>query len=238
MTVDQPDKATELFQQWHTAPTPTTLSPLLTELEPSIMKALKTYGYAKDPNMRTSVQLHLANSLQRFDPQKSNIKTFVNHELKRINRLGPRHRFAIPMPEQAALDLRDVERQRTELTAATGREPTVKELADSTGLSSQKISRIQTRYATPVLTQESLAQSGQSEPGTETLDYDQLWLEAVYDGLDGVDQKIVDWTLGWHAQPTLTKTDIAAKLGLSISAISQRAQNLAVKFDEGRGHQL
>jgi DNA-directed RNA polymerase specialized sigma subunit len=234
MPESKPDAATQLFHQWKAQPSASTLSPLLAELEPSIAKSLKTSGFEKDPNLHTTMQLHLAKALPRFDPSKSNIKTFATNELKRVSRLGPRHRYTIPMPEQAALDLRQLTQQQDSLSATLGRDPTVKELADATGLSLKRISTIR-RYNRPVVLQERVAGSGEdTEPVTTAgMNFDDLWVEAVYDGLDGLDRKIVDWTLGWHDQPILTKTEIAQRLGLSVSAITQRSQRLATKFDEG-----
>jgi DNA-directed RNA polymerase specialized sigma subunit len=80
---------------------------------------------------------------------------------------------------------------------------------------------------------------GQTLVGTESgLDFEDLWIDAVYGELDGRDRKIMDWTLGWHGQPKLTKTEMAKRLGMSVSAITQRAMRIANRVDEGREHTI
>jgi DNA-directed RNA polymerase specialized sigma subunit len=234
----QNDKTTGLFHEWKSTPGPRTLTPLITALEPQISKALHTHGYESDPNVRTSVRLHLAKSLERFDPEKSHINTFVTNELKRVGRIGARHRYAIPVPEQASLDLKNIDQHTTQLSSDLGREPTVDEVSDATGLSARRISRLQSTHGMPTVTRESLEERDFAEPATEAVDPDELWVEAVYDGLDPYDKKILDWSLGWHGQQQLTKTEMARRLGMSVSAVTQRAQRIAIKLEEGMEYRL
>lgn len=228
-----------LYKQWKSSPGPTTLTPLVTALNPLVDKALKSYGYDKEPNMRTTAQLHVIKSLGRYDPMKSQLRTFMTNELKRIQRLGPRHRFAIPIPEQAALDLKSVDRHENELRYTLGRDPTVDELSDTSGISSSRIQSIRRKYAVPIVTEDAFRGDDNEPtlPGTVAgLDPQTLWIEAVYPDLDPADKKIVDWTLGWHGQSRLSKTEMAARLKVSVAAVTQRAARISRRFDEGAGY--
>jgi hypothetical protein len=48
------------------------------------------------------------------------------------------------------------------------------------------------------------------------------WLDYVYTDQDGMNQKIMEWTLGMHGQPILPNHEIARRRGVSQGAISQR----------------
>ncbi len=86
------------YTAWSARRSPSTLTPLISSLQPTINSSLRTYGFANDPNMLATAQLHVIKSLDRYDPEKAGVKTFVTNELRRIQRLGPQQRFALPMP--------------------------------------------------------------------------------------------------------------------------------------------
>jgi len=231
-----------LFNTWKQAPGPNTVTPLVKSLDPMISKALSSYGYAGDPNMKTTAQLHVIKALPRFDPKRAQLGTFVFNELKRLQRLGPKQQHAIPMPEQAAFDLKSIQRVEHDLSYKLGREPNHDELADATGLASRRIQAIKKRYGMPTLTEQSFATDegfievpGQRSGSDES---QELWTEAVYYEMDPVDKKIFDWSTGLHGQSKISKTNMAAKLGISIPAITQRAQRISKKLTEGMEYNI
>jgi len=229
----------DMFGRWKSKPGPGTLTPLITALNPLVDKTLKSYGYDKEPNMRTTAQLHMIKSLNRYDPTKSQLKTFMTNELKRIQRLGPKHRYTIAIPEQAALDLKSIDRHEAELQHTLGRDPSTDELSDMSGLSTGRIQAVRKKYSVPVVTEDAFQspEGGVSVPGTSPgLDPQTVWLEAVYPDLDPADKKIMDWSLGWHGQPKLSKTQMAVKLGVSVAAITQRSMRISKRLEEGAGY--
>jgi DNA-directed RNA polymerase specialized sigma subunit len=56
-------------------------------------------------------------------------------------------------------------------------------------------------------------------------------VEAVYGDLDGMGQQIMEWTLGLHGSPMLSNQEIAQKLKLSASAVSQRKAVIQKRLD-------
>jgi DNA-directed RNA polymerase specialized sigma subunit len=224
-----------LYGQWKARPSRETLTPVIKALAPTIDSALTSYGYQGNETMRTAAQLHLAKSLPRFDPSKNvKLETFAFNELKRLQRIGPKQEFAIPRPEASALDLRNVETAEQELSENYGREPTANELSDATGISVKRITTLKQRYGMPVVTQEAAEGYGASGT-TDTTDgiTQDLWVDAIYEDLDPIDKKILDWSMGRNGSPRLKKTDIAIKLGISIPAVTQRAQKIMNKLSEG-----
>ena len=224
----------ELFSAWKASPKPETLSPLLESLEPTINKALVTYGYAGDPNMRNTARIHLSKSLERFDPSKSNINTFAFNELKRLQRLGPKQRFAIPIPEIANLEIRDLNNFEAEYFDLNGRKPTDDEISDALGMSKNRLGIIRTKYRKqyvdrPISEDDRLRQSSTSGG----FDLDDMWVDAVFYELDPIDKQILNWTTGRAGNDILSKSQIAKNLGMSVAAISQRAARIAAKLEEG-----
>lgn len=239
-TETQPESTEQQYEYWKQRPGPKTLTPLITSLEPIIDKALKTYGYSEDPNIRSTAQAYVIKVLPRYKPSAgAQLHTFVFNELRRLQRLGPKQQYAIPMPEQAAFDLRCVNDIEEDLKASSGREPTADELSDATGLSTNRITVLRRKYGIPALHEHAFTteEGATNLPGSQDSKSTEagLWLEAIYGELDSVDQKILDWSLGLHGAPQLSKTQMAVKLGISVPAITQRAKRVADKIDEGRG---
>jgi len=236
-TSGTPEKVTteHLYNQWARQPGPQTVQPLLSALEPTIHRSLQAYGYSNDPNMKTTAQLHVVDALPRFKADKgAKLDTFMYNELKRLRRVGPQQQFAIPVPEQASYDLSSIKRVEHDLTFDLGREPTPAELADASGLSARRIAGIKKQYDLPTVTEQSfdpnMGMPGQKPTENES---ERLWLEAAYGELDPVNQHIMNWSLGLHGQPRMSKTQMAQRLKMSIPAVTQRAKKIAMKVNEG-----
>lgn len=232
----------DYYTAWKDKPGPATLTPLLSSVAPTIGKALKSYGYQDDPNVRSSAQLHVIKVLPNYDASKAKLETFLTNELKRVQRFAPRQQHAVAMPEGAALDLKQINSAELELTDDLGREPTVDELADYTRLSSRRIARIKQRYGLPTVSEQVFSRGrmpGGEAPGAPTVNpNDELWLDAVYGELDPVNQKILDWAMGRHDQPILSKTQMAQRLNMSVSAVTQRSIHIANKIEEGANYRV
>jgi hypothetical protein len=62
----------------------------------------------------------------------------------------------------------------------------------------------------------------------------EAWIQFVYDDLSPTDQKIMEWTLGLHGQPTMSNQDIAQKLKRTPGAISQRKKMIQDLLNQER----
>ena len=68
-------------------------------------------------------------------------------------------------------------------------------------------------------------------PGQED-EFAKGWEEMVYHDLGDTDQTVFDYLLGAHGRKQLTTSDIARKLGITPSAVSQRATKIQDMLDE------
>lgn len=215
------------YDTWRTRPDRQSTTAVLKQLDPVINSSLHSYGLDKDPVMRATASTYAISALPRFDPAKGvKLETFMFNELKRMQRIAPKHQYAIPRPEQAMLDSKMIDKAQRTLTEELGREPTVPELSDSVKLSPKRIQSIRQHYQRPT---SSEVQEAPEEDLAES-----LWLDAVYDELDPTDQKIMDWTMGRNGQDVLSKRDMAVRLGVSAPAVTKRAQRIAARLQEGQ----
>jgi DNA-directed RNA polymerase specialized sigma subunit len=230
---EKTDPIMQAYTTWKKTPTPVNMTGVIKAVDPVIRKALQTYGYKDDPLMRSTAQAYAGRIIPNYNPSKgTHLSTFLTTELQRLQRIGPQQSYAVPIPEGAALDLQRVKDKEAELRAALGRDPTIPELADATNMNIRRINKLYTKYGAPSLTEgfygEDLSTAGEGSDVSE-----QIWADAVYMELDPIDKKIFEWTTGWKGRPSLSKTEIAQKLKMSVSAVTQRAAKITQKLNEG-----
>lgn len=140
------------------------------------------------------------------------------------------------VPERILVESQRLRNYTQELSDELGREPSDSELADKLGVNLQRLAGIR-KY------QPGMA-SGQVEaidpltggvssrlPGQQS-DASDLWVQIVHADLSPLDQQILEFSLGLNGKPKLSNQQIAAKLGRSPGAISQRKVNIQHLLDQ------
>lgn len=224
-----------LYQAWRRNDTPETRRAFLREAKPLIDRAIYTYtGRASYPTIRGEARLLMLDALQSYDPNKG---SFSNHAMSRLQRL---HRRAaktdqiISIPEQVVIDRKRLTQAEEEFTAEYGRVPSVAELADRTGLSPKRISYVQRAAPGAPVSSFRDAEGNPYSPAATIPGQDpvrKLWQETVYYELDGIDQAIMDHTMGLHGREKLSNQALAKKLGLTPGAVSQRKRKIQQRLD-------
>lgn len=130
-----------------------------------------------------------------------------------------------------------MERQRltiaeTELSDQLGRPPSVMELADYTHTPVKRITAIRAaRMAVPE------SKTFDPETGSPTISQrenaQEVWSQYVYQSLDPTNQRIFEMVTGYGGTKTVPKQEIAKKLRISPSAVSQRIGVITKKLEEG-----
>lgn len=233
---EKEDPGLPLYDAWKSRPGPRTLTPLVTHLDPVIEKALGAYGYAGDSNMRNTARVMAIRSLPRFDPKRASLGTFVFGELRRMQRVGPQQEYPISVPEGVLLDRSTLQRATSELYDKYGRDPTDDEISDHTGLSAKRLRVLRSVPGQSVGVQLDAEGNARQDVASVADDRD-LWADAVRLSLDPTDQKIYEWSTGRGGE-RFTSQQIAKRLNISPSAVSQRAMRIAKKLAEGEGIQL
>jgi DNA-directed RNA polymerase specialized sigma subunit len=230
------DEYADAFHAWQQSPTPRTNSELLAAIDPVIRQGLKTYGgvSAGSPSLRSKARQIALRSFRSYNPSRGSLRTHLMGQLRGLQRAGAREAQIIRLPEQVALDRQHLEETEEELRVQLGREPSTQQLANAIGLSLRRIAYI--RQANPaVATGTILAGAPARMPASTLPGQDQFevgWQELVYHDLSDTDQVVFDHLLGAHGKQRLTTTKIAQQLGITPSAVSQRADRIQRKLDE------
>lgn len=224
----------EAFQQWQQDPSPASRGRLLTQLAPVMDTAVRAYGGS--PTLRSKAKLLTLTALQAYDPAKGSLRQHVLSRLRGLQRLSAREQQSISIPEQVILDRQHLRAAEAELEDRLGRPGSDTELADHTGLSRKRLGYI--RQARPTINTGRLTnpQTGEAADVAAKMQYhnptEEAWESLVYEDLGPVDQLVLDYTLGRQGRPKLSGKAIAAKLGISPSAVSQRAAKIQGLLDE------
>lgn len=229
----------EAFGAWQATPTPQTRSQLLKQVDPVISTAIKSYGGASagSPVLRSHARRMALKSFGTYDPAKGGLKTHLLSQLRRLQRTGAQQAQIISVPEQVALDRRHLNETEQSLRITLGREPSDQQLANHTGLSLKRLSYVR-QTSPPVAVGKLLSQmpaESRTLPASSIPGHDPLiegWEELVYHDLDQTDQVIFDYLTGSHGRGMLNTGDIAKRLGVTPSAVSQRAARIQGQLDE------
>lgn len=226
----------DMYHAWKSAPSPKTFDPLMKGLNPVLESGMRTFGGKGSPTLRTQGKLIIANSLPKYDPAKGKLRTHLMYHLQGLQRARTQESQVIRIPERVAIDLYHLHRHETDLRDELGRDPSMAELADRSGLSKRRIYYI--RKAQPGLPEGMLAPEGDVGeeqaslgPAVKQSDSERIWHEFVYHDLTPTDQVIMEHTLGMWGKPVLPKKEIAKRLRISPGAVTQRAAKIQEKID-------
>jgi len=229
------DDHTEAFNQWKADPTPDTRGALLKSVSPVISTAIHSYAPSGGPNIKSKARLMALKAFDSYDPAKGNMKTHLLSQLRGLQRTQGQANQIIRIPERVVLDRQHLAETESRMQDELGRDPSDLEIANATGLSLKRIGHI--RNAKPgtntgsIIDEEGEVFSPASSiPGAS--DNDDAWAQMVYYDLDEVNQGVMDYTLGWHGAPQLENREIAQRLGITPSAVSQRKAKIQAMLDE------
>ena len=232
-------KYQEAYDVWRADPTETTNHQLLQALDPDIDKAIRTHAGTSNPLLRSRARRIVLDSMPRYDPGRAQIGTHIFNQLKGLKRYQGQQRNVLRVPERIVLDRNYLGGLQQELEDDLGREPTDEELSDRSGFSMKRLARIR-QYQPGVNTgllqslSEMSGNADNSSPAVNQRDND-IWLQIVYDDLPAIDKKIFEYTLGYNGKQVLSNQEIAAKLGRSPGAISQRKLLIQRMLDQEAG---
>ncbi len=227
------------FQTWKLNPTPHAATGLLRALQPTIDKAIGAHVGAPNPFLRSRAKQMALQAVGSYDPYRAKLSTHLFNQLQGLKRVARKQNQVIAVPERVALAQGQVLQAENELLDRLGRDPTTTELADYTGLSAKRLRQV--RAAPSNAMPEGYYEGMVGEEGgggfSPAVQHDptQAYLELVYSDLDPSNQQIMEWTLGLHGRKKLSNQQIAAKLGLTPGAISQRKAAIQRMLDEQQG---
>lgn len=225
----EPDYA-QVYKQWRDDPSPENNTAVLKAVRPVIDSAVRPLGGS--PALQGRAKQLVLSGLQTYDPQRASLRTHLMTQLQGLRRIAGQQAQPIRVPERVVLDSMRLNRAHAELADTLYRDPTDDELADFTGMSPRRIVRLR-QQSRPVA--ESAAtmvddEGNENTPGVVNNTPQEILAEYVRSELSPADQLLLDYATGNAGRERLPGHAIAAKLGISPSAVSQRLARIQGRF--------
>lgn len=217
----------ELYKQWKSEPNPDNGAKLLQSLEPTMSKAVQTYAGSQSPVLMGKARSLLVDSLPRYDG-RSSLNTFTYQQLKPLQRWAAKHRAPAKVPTTFAQQHNFLITKQNELENELGRGVSVGELADYSGIPLERIEKISKVPMAAVGERPANTDEGAyAEASDAAVERDNdLWLKTVYHGLNPTNQFIMEHSVGLYGSSKLSNSEIAKRLQMTPSAISQRKNKI------------
>ena len=206
---------------------------LLHSVQPVLDSAIKSHA-GGDANMRGQARLLAIKAVKKFDPQRGvKLRTYLHTQLQPLQRTYTKRTAMTSVPERVSLERFRMTQAEDEIKQTYGREASDQELADKLGIGVRRIDHIRSfgRGSVP----ESAVVDREGEmmlPGTQKNNPEMVWLEYLHHDLNPIDQKIMEWKLGLFGKDRLGTGEIARRLGITPSAVSQRSTRILAQLDQ------
>ncbi len=221
----------EAFEAWKSKDDETTRDQLLAAIDPVIDRNVRGIP-GTDPNfMRLKGKILAMNAMPQYDPKQSALETYLTHQLMPLRRTARQQMNVLGLPDRWLLASQKLSNAEVELQDELGRLPTTAELADKLHISPKLIERIRhTSHARNsgryLAADEEGGMGGQPEV-TRSLpeEYRHRYvLSALHN--DPKSALIYEHDRSLHGRMPISTAELAAKLGLSPGAISQRRNRI------------
>lgn len=224
----------QTYEFWQKNQSPANMDQLLRSAQSTIDKALSTYA-GGDKALRGRAKRLAIDAFRTFDPKKgAKLNTHLLIRLKPLQREYTNRSSVVSIPERVQIDKFRLEQTERSLTDELGRAPSDAELSDYAGFSARRIAHIR-KFSRPKYA-ESQMKTPEGQPvqmATEEVSPEDIWFEYVHHDLDPVDKQILEWKTGMYDKQVLSTNEIARRLKITPSAVSQRAAKIALKLEEG-----
>lgn len=237
-TASRNEDRTSSFDTWNTDRTPSNTGRLMTSLQPAINQSVRKYIKNADPVAMAHAKRLVIDALPRYDSSQTQIETFIDRQIQPIVRWQSRRNGITKLPDKVKMDATAIGNATRELERETGRPPSIRQIADYTGMPIGKIEKIRKFDRTMLAGSHEV---GQDDSGTISVEdqgvFDDQkaadsWLRLVRDDLSPIDQLILEHTTGIDGADVLSNTALAKKLKLSPGAISQRKARIQLMLDK------
>jgi DNA-directed RNA polymerase specialized sigma subunit len=222
------------YQNWLENPEPANLNKVIEAANPVITSEIHRYQGPK-ALLRGQAKILAANAVRNYDPTKgTNIRTWITSQMKPLTRYS-KSLTPVRVSEDVGRKSAAIFTKEQELSHLLGRKPTDVELADEMGINIRRINKIR-RQVRPTVHSSTFDTKGDEdtvyEPATDEVNQLDMASEVVYQSLDPRGKMIYDFKTGSHGKPALSNKEIASRLGVTPSLISQMTENISQRILE------
>jgi len=223
----------QAYANWLKDKTPENLSKAVEAFYPTINSEITRYSGPKTM-LRSQAKILTVKALKSFNPMSgARLNSWVVTNLKPLSRYSNSQKD-VKIPEVAARQAAAVNRAMNEFVDDYGREPTDEELADELGMTVKRVRDVRKKAVASVASSSFDEMDGDdisaSAPGVVTPSKIPFAQEAIYRELDSTDRFIFDSITGLNGAQKLPAKEVAARLGISPAAVSQRAKAIGDKI--------
>ena len=226
-----------LHSTWMRAPNSTLSTQLIKQLNPTIQKAINAHvGSTASPTIKSQAKLMALEAAKSFQPGKgANLGTHVFSHLQGLKRYAGREGMVLSIPERMALQKKKMDRATLDFRGEFGRDPSDDELASRAGLTPKEMAKL--RRIPAVINEGRFYDSTRPDATPDlpaVVNYERpqkAWLNFIYHNASEKDKVILEHSFGLNSKPVLDNRGIAARLGISPAAVSQKKNQLQAQLD-------
>lgn len=222
-----PDSA---YTAWTKSPTPQTLSAILDSLSDDMDRAILSAGGQPSPLTRGMARRIGVHAIHSYKPTEgTKFRSWATTQFQRLNREIKGSKTVTKVPESRAYDAIMIRNAIADIEAETGYEPSDAVLSAKLGLPIDRIASIR-KSSTPEVVKNDIGTADDDGTAREP-----IVMDMVYHSISPIDQIIFEYTYGYNNVPKLQATEIAKKLKITPSAVSQRLTKIKALIEEAHG---
>jgi DNA-directed RNA polymerase specialized sigma subunit len=227
----------QAYKNWSANPTQDAMGSMLDSFEPVIQSALTSYA-GGNKGLHSQAKKLAAQAVQNYDPtQGTKLQTYLMSQLQPLRRLHATRSGSVRVPERVRADLYHLRQAQQNFHDRFGRDAADSELAEQMGVPIPRIRHVRKfmKHEMPESALVMPSDEGDNEvfyPGVQQTNPNDVWLEYVHHDASPIDQKILEWKTGYNGKQKLSTLEIARRLRISPSAVSQRASRMGAKLNE------
>ncbi len=165
---------------------------------------------------------------EAYDPNAgAKFSTYLTNSLQKLSRLNTQYGAIVRVPENKQFKLNRLNHVEKELEATYGRPPTLEELSDHSGMNIPTITELQQNKKQTV----NINNLAFTPVFIDNSNDD--WVHFVYHDLPPRDKVIMEHKIGFGGKPILDNDELAKKLNISQSTLSNRIKFISEKIMEG-----
>lgn len=230
----------DAYAAYRAAPGPGASDRLVAGLAPAIDAGVRKHlGASATPSLRRRARHMTLDAVRTYDPSRGPLGTHVINSLQGLKRVSMKQQQMLSAPQRVLQDHYALRQARDRLADDLGREPSDAELSDASGLPPRRIAKV--RRFRPGFAQGQLERTVATADGEEADVAPAVarpepirgLVQFLYHDVDAVDQAILENHFGLNGRTRrLSGVELARRLNLSSSALSQRAARLQAQLDE------
>lgn len=223
------EREKDLWEQWRKDPTPNNASKLFNYMNPIIQAKVNTFKTAPIPKSALDLEAKkwAMKSFQTYNPNRNTrLSTHTTNWLKKLNRYVYKRQNVGYIPEERIIKIQTYKNTKSNLETKLGREPSVPELSDELAWPMKEVERMESELRKDIAPTYEMGDMGyiKSDPSKEVLNY-------IYFELSPQEQLVYDYTVGAHGKSKISGGDIAKKLNVSQSKVSQIKKGIGRKME-------